>query len=161
ASFMLIPFVLAIAVGSPLSGRLVDKLGSKFIVIIGLLLSAAGLVLLYFSGSSPVMFYTGSVLIGFGTSGLQGSSMRYIMLNEVRPADRALGQGILTLFLSIGQMSGAALIGILIASQASKLSGYQLAFLSIAFISLMIMVLSLRLKSRNAELASASVAQDA
>jgi MFS family permease len=161
ASFMLVPFVIAIAVGSPLSGRLVDKLGSRLIVISGLFLSAIGLVFLYFSGSSVANFYTGSILIGFGTSGLQGSSMRYIMLNEVRPSDRALGQGILTLFLSIGQMTGAALIGIMIASQAIKLTGYHLAFISIAVIALIIMLLSSQLKGRKAELVSASLAQDA
>jgi MFS family permease len=161
ASFMLIPFVIAIAIGSPLSGRMVDKLGSKVIVMTGLFLSATGLVFLNFSGTSLVNFYTGSILIGFGTSMLQGSSMRYIMLNEVRPADRALGQGILTLFLSIGQMTGAALMGIMIASKAVKLSGYHMAFLSIAIISLVIMLLSIQLKSRKAELVSASVAQDA
>jgi len=160
ASFMLIPFVIAIAIGSPLSGRMVDKVGSRLIVMSGLFLSAVGLVFLYFSGNTLVNFYTGSVLIGFGTSMLQGSSMRYIMLNEVRPADRALGQGILTLFLSIGQMTGAALIGIMIASRTIRLNGYHFAFLSIAIISLAIMLLSSQLKSRKAELASASVAQD-
>ncbi len=160
ASFMLIPFVLAIAVGSPLSGRMVDKVGSRLIVMSGLFLSAIGLVFLYFSGNSHVNFYSGSVLIGLGTSMLQGSSMRYIMLNEVRPADRALGQGILTLFLSIGQMTGAALIGIMIASKTVRLNGYHLAFISIAFISLAIMLLSSQLKSRKVELVSASAAQD-
>jgi MFS family permease len=160
ASFMLIPFVIAIAVGSPLSGRMVDRLGSRLIVMSGLFLSAVGLVFLYFSGNTLVNFYTGSVLIGFGTSMLQGSSMRYVMLNEVRPADRALGQGILTLFLSIGQMTGAALIGIMIASRTIRLNGYHFAFLSIAIISIAIMLLSSQLKSRKAELASASVAQD-
>jgi len=161
ASFMLIPFVIAIAIGSPLSGRMVDKIGSRLIVMTGLFLSAMGLLFLYFSGNSLMHFYTGTILIGFGTSMLQGSSMRYIMLNEVRPADRALGQGILTLFLSIGQMTGAALIGIMIASQAMKLAGYHLAFISIAAIALIIMLMSSQLKGRKAELVSASVAQDA
>jgi EmrB/QacA subfamily drug resistance transporter len=159
ASFMLIPFVIAIAIGSPLSGRMVDKIGSRLIVMTGLLLSALGLVFLYFSGNLMMHFYTGSILMGFGTSMLQGSSMRYIMLNEVRPNDRALGQGILTLFLSIGQMTGAALIGIMIASQAIKLTGYHFAFISIAVIALIIMLLSSQLKGRKAELVSASVAQ--
>jgi predicted lipid-binding transport protein (Tim44 family) len=58
-------------------------------------------------------------------------------------------------------MTGAALMGIMIASKAVKLSGYHMAFLSIAIISLVIMLLSIQLKSRKAELVSASVAQDA
>lgn len=160
ASFMLVPFVVAIAIGSPLSGRLVDKVGSRVMVMSGLTLSAIGLSFLYFSAGSFINFYTGSILIGFGTSMLQGSSMRYVMLNEVRPSDRALGQGILTLFLSIGQMTGAALIGIMIASRSIKLAGYHLSFITIAIFSIIIMLLSLQLKSRKSELAAASAIQN-
>lgn len=160
ASFMLLPFVSAIAIGSPLSGRMVDRLGSRLIVMSGLFLSAIGLIFLYFSGNLIPGFYTGSIIIGFGTSMLQGSSMRYIMLNEVRPADRALGQGIINLFLSVGQMSGAALIGILVASQSVKLTGYHNSFLSIAVFSIAVLLLSTRLKNRQSELKTASVAQD-
>lgn len=95
--------------------------------------------------------------MGLGTSMLQGSSMRYIMLNEVRPEDRALGQGIITLFTSIGQMTGATLIGIIVASQVTRLVGYDIAFVTISVIAFLVMFLSFLLKSRKAELAAASV----
>lgn len=158
AAFMLVPFVIAVAVGAPVSGRLIDKIGSRLIVITGLFLSASGLILLYISGISLPIFYTGGVMMGLGTSMLQGSSMRYIMLNEVQPTDRALGQGIITLFTSVGQMTGATLIGILVASEAMKLDGYKKAFLLISMIAYIVMFLSFLLKNRRQELSSASAA---
>ena len=158
ASFMLIPFVLAVAVGSPLAGRLIDKIGSRAIVMTGLLMAAVGLLIFYYNSASRVNFYSAGIFMGLGSAMLQGSALRYIMLNEVRASERALGQGIITLFSSTGQMTGATLIGIIVASMATRLDGYSKSFLVIAVIALSIMFLSSRLKSRSQELASASAA---
>jgi EmrB/QacA subfamily drug resistance transporter len=157
ASFMLIPFVLAIAVGSPVAGRLIDKIGSRAIVMTGLILATTGLLFFYFDSSSKVNFYTAGILMGLGSAMLQGSSLRYIMLNEVQSSERALGQGIITLFTSTGQMTGATLIGIIVATMSSRIDGYSKSFLIIALISLTVLGISYRLKSRSQELACASV----
>ena len=156
ASFMLIPFVLAIAVGSPVAGRLIDKIGSRAIVMAGLTLAATGLLFFYINSASKVNFYTAGIFMGLGSAMLQGSALRYIMLNEVQSSERALGQGIITLFSSTGQMTGATLIGIIVASMSSRIDGYSKSFLIIAIIALSVMLISYRLKSRSEELASAS-----
>ncbi|NVO19341.1 MAG: MFS transporter [Bacteroidetes bacterium] len=156
AAFMLVPFVVAVAIGAPVAGRMIDKVGSRAIVIAGLFFSATGLFMLFLAGNVLMLFYAGGVLMGLGTSMLQGSSMRYIMLNEVRPEDRALGQGIITLFTSVGQMSGATLIGIIVASKLNKLEGYDTAYVVISVLAFMVMALSFLLKSRKAELEAAS-----
>jgi MFS family permease len=156
ASFMLIPFVLAIAVGSPVAGRLIDKIGSRAIVMAGLALAATGLLFFYYNSASRFNFYTAGIFMGLGSAMLQGSALRYIMLNEVQSSERALGQGIITLFTSTGQMTGATLIGIIVASMSTRVEGYSKSFLIIAFIALSVMLMSYRLKSRSQELASAS-----
>jgi MFS family permease len=161
ASFMLIPFVLAIAVGSPVAGRLIDKIGSRAIVMAGLALASSGLLFFYVNPASHFNFYTAGIFMGLGSAMLQGSALRYIMLNEVQSSDRALGQGIITLFTSTGQMTGATLIGIIVASMSSRLNGYSKSFLIIAVIALSVMLMSYRLKNRNEELAGASVAAEA
>jgi MFS family permease len=94
---MLVPLVLATAIGSPMFGRLIDLYGSKIIILIGLLLAAAGFYLLHLSMESKTLFYTSGVLIGLGLSVLSGSSLRYIMLNETSMVDRAVTQGMLTI----------------------------------------------------------------
>jgi MFS family permease len=159
ASFMLIPFVLAIAVGSPVAGRLIDKIGSRAIVMAGLLLAATGLLFFYFNAASKFNFYTAGIFMGLGSAMLQGSALRYIMLNAVQASERALGQGIITLFSSTGQMTGVTLIGIIVASVSSKLDGYTNSFLVIAVIALSVMLMSYRLKSRSQELSVASAAE--
>jgi MFS family permease len=78
------------------------------------------------------------------------------MLNEVQSSERALGQGIITLFTSTGQMTGATLIGIIVASMSTRLDGYSRSFLIIAIIALSVMLISYRLKSRSEELAAAA-----
>jgi len=156
ASFMLIPFVLAIAIGSPLAGRLIDKIGSRSIVMAGLLFAGSGLIVFYIDSVSKVNFYTAGILMGLGSAMLQGSALRYIMLNEVQSSERALGQGIITLFTSTGQMTGATLIGIIVASFSLKADGYSQSFLVIAIIAFAVLLISCRLKSRSEELASAS-----
>lgn len=156
ASFMLIPFVLAIAIGSPVAGRLIDKIGSRSIVMAGLLFAGSGLIVFYIDSLSKVNFYAAGILMGLGSAMLQGSALRYIMLNEVQSSERALGQGIITLFTSTGQMTGATLIGIIVASFSLKADGYSQSFLVIALIAFSVLLISYRLKSRNEELASAS-----
>ena len=153
ASFMLLPVVIATAVGSPVSGRLLDKYGSRILIIAGLILSAAGFVFL----SSMLLihklvFYTGGVFLGFGFSVLSGSALRYIMLNEVSVAERASTQGIITIFVSIGQMTGAAIIGTVVASSKIALNGYKQVFMLISVFAFFLAVTGIFLKSRKSEL---------
>ena len=150
ASFMLIPLVLATAIGSPLFGRLIDKYGSKPIILLGLALTAAGFFCIQFSTHGKIYFYSGGVLIGFGLSILAGSSLRYIMLNEVGPEDRAVTQGMLTIFISLGQLIGAAIIGVMVASNANS-EGYLTVFMYQAILVVIMILPALRLKSKSQE----------
>ena len=153
ASFMLLPVVIAIAIGSPTSGRILDKVGSRAIVCVGLILVGAGMLLLSRMNGHLMLFNIAGVLVGFGLSMLLGSSLRYIMLNEVPASDRALGQGLLSLFFSTGQMAGAALIGGVVASQVNKSVGYGRALLYLSLLSFTIFFVSILLKGRQQELA--------
>ncbi|MGQ9766861.1 MAG: MFS transporter [Anaerolineae bacterium] len=54
ASYMLMPVVLAMTVGSPTVGRLLDRLGSKVVVVTGAALLTVGMVALGFLNSSLV-----------------------------------------------------------------------------------------------------------
>lgn len=89
----------------------------------GLTLAVIGLFILSVNPKSLFYFYTSGILLGIGTSMLQGSSIRYIMLNEVISTERALGQGIITLLTSTGQMTGATMIGLIIASMQLPYNG--------------------------------------
>ncbi len=151
ASFMLLPFVTATALGSPLFGRLLDKTGSRLVVLVGLILSAAGLLLIGLSGDSKMFFYGSGVLIGLGLSVLAGSALRYIMLNEVDVHERAITQGVLTIFISIGQIVGSAAITTIAAQELVPAAGYRKALYLISMLMVFTFFLALRLKSKSEE----------
>ncbi len=144
ASFMLIPFVIATAIGSPIFGRLIDRYGVKIILILGLFLTALGFVILAQSGGSLSLFYVGGIFMGLGLSVMSGSSLRYIMLNSTSPEDRAVSQGMITVFISIGQLAGAPVIGLLL-SAPNLQQPFQLLFVAASGLLLAAMLLTFRL----------------
>ena len=150
ASFMLVPLVLATAFGSPIFGRLIDIYGSRLIIILGLILAGAGFFLLHRVIESKLLFYVSGALIGLGLSVLSGSSLRYIMLNEASAVDRAVTQGMLTIFISLGQLTGASLIGVIIA-RASDVTGYRNVFLYQSLFLILILASAFFLKSHAQE----------
>lgn len=151
ASFMLVPLVLATAIGSPVFGRLIDTYGSRRIIILALLLASAGFYLLHTVEANRILFYGSGVLIGLGLSVLAGSSLRYIMLNETSVVDRAITQGMLTIFISLGQLTGASLIGVIIA-RAENVQGYRNVFLYQGIMLVFILVIAFFLKSHSREI---------
>jgi MFS family permease len=160
ASFMLMPLVLALFLGSPTAGRLLDKLGSRIVVIGGTALLAAGTIIMGLLGGSLAGYYTGSILVGIGLAALLGAPIRYIMLNEASVADRAAAQSVTTLFTSVGQLVGAAVVGAVAASVGGGMAGYAASFLTIGAVAVILTALAFGLKNRTAELATVAAAAD-
>jgi len=148
ASFMMLPLVLTLAVGAPLAGQLLDRVGPRAVVQAGLSLTAAGLVLLALAPLDLVSFYSAGSIIGFGLSALLGAPLRYIALQEAGEERRGSGQGLLTLCVSIGQLIGSALIGGLVGSTADALGGYRHALLAVSVVCAVALMLSLALRGR-------------
>lgn len=152
ASFMLLPLVLAMTVGSPLAGRMLDAVGSRLVVITGTSLLTASMLVLSLVSVSYVSFYTVCVLMGLGLSALLGAPLRYIVINAAPPADRAAAQGGLAVVSSVGQLLCAALMGAIAANFGGGVRGLQAAYLVIACISLAMVLAALRLKGHTEEM---------
>lgn len=149
ASFMLLPLVAAVAVGAPIGGRLLDKVGARPIVASGSLLLTLGLAMWAWAGSSGLVgYYGGSLLVGFGLAGLLGAPLSYLMLREAGVGERTVAQGLLTVFISIGQLIGSAIVGALVATGATPLVGFRAAFLATASVGVVLVVASVRLDRR-------------
>ena len=97
---------------------------------------------------NTVSFYAAGGAIGFGLSGLLGAPLRYITLQEAGESRRGAGQGLLTLFLSVGQLVGSAVIGGVVGSNANQLGGYRHALLTVAIACLVALVLSAALRGK-------------
>ena len=156
ASYLLMPVVLAMAVGSPLAGRFLDRLGSKAVVFAGSLLAAIGMVMLGIPAITSVLalFIVAGIIIGLGLSALLGAPVRYIMLNEAPAADRTAAQGAIALFTCIGQLLSSALVGAVADSQGGGVHGYGAAYMVIGGIAVVLILLTFGLKSRSQELAT-------
>ena len=152
ASYLMMPVVLAMAVGSPLVGRLLDKFGSKVMVFSGTLLLAIGMGMLSSNLTSMLWgFITSAAVVGLGLSTLLGAPMRYIMLNEASAAERTSAQGLIALFTSVGQLTSSALVGAVAASMGGGVKGYGAAYMVIGVIAGFMVLLTLGLKNRQQE----------
>lgn len=158
ASLLMLPSVLATTVGSPLTGRLLNQMGSRAIVQLGLAGVAVGTLMYALLDLTITTFIIGGIIGGLGFSALLGAPLRYIVLNEAAAADRGTAQGLLTVFLAIGQLSGAAVIGGVAASRGGGTAGYQLALLILGVLTAVLVAVAFGLKSRATEQAAAAQA---
>jgi MFS family permease len=148
ASLTMLPLVLTLAVGAPVAGWLLDHIGPRTVVQMGLTLTVAGLLSFALLPLDWGNFYLAGVLVGFGMSALLGAPLRYIALQEAGEGRRSAGQGLLTLCVSIGQLVGAAVIGGVVGSASEALPGYRHSLLTVAVVCALALVLSAALRGR-------------
>ena len=154
ASFMLVPLVLTMALGAPVIGKLLDKFGSRNIMVIGSIAMAVGLFTAGIFSETFYILILASILIGVGMSTTIGSPPRYIMLVESPPSERASGQALLNIITSVGQLVGGALVGAFIGSYAGELVGYQYAYVFIGVVAIVMTLLAAGLKSKDEQVKS-------
>lgn len=158
ASLLLLPSVLATTIGSPLTGRLLNVFGSRVIVQLGLAAISAGALIYALADLTITLFIVGGVIGGFGFAALLGAPLRYIVLNETSAADRGAAQGLLTVFMTVGQLGGAAIIGGVAASEGGGAHGYQVALLILGILTVALTIAGFALKSRHVEKQTAAEA---
>lgn len=151
ASFLLLPPVVAVAVGLPMWGSLLGRVGSRTVVMTGLVLSVVGMLLLGYLGDRFVWYIASSLALGLGMSGLLGAPLRYIMTNEAPEGYRTVTQGLITVSTSVGQLISGALVGALAGSFGGGTRGYSLAYRWVGFLFIAFLVLATGLKSRARE----------
>lgn len=151
---MVIPLVLALGVSAPVIGRLIDKFGTRIVMISGTMILVVGLILLSFFANNFYLFILSGIIIGLGMGTVIGSPLRYIMLSETPPPQRAAGQALINFNASAGQLVGGTLIGAVIASQGGKIAGYESAYIIIGGIAIIMFLLTFGLKKRTQQLAA-------
>ena len=148
AAWLMIPSVLAMTIASPLVGKMLNSMGSKIIVQLGLALVMLGVLIYGLAEMTTTIFIVGGIIGGIGLAGLLGAPLRYILLNEALESERAAAQALLTIFLAVGQLLGAAIVGGVAASRGGGAVGYQAAFLALGVLTALMVALSFALKSR-------------
>lgn len=162
--FYLVYVAVTLTLGTPIVGRLIDRIGSRAVIRGGTLLSVVAFTVLLLAGRNPVLLSLALMLIGFGLATFVGAPLRYIVINEVLPQRRAASISMLTVCSSMGQTIvlplGGALISTALASAHTATSQADASVMAIhgfyTFVLLMLMSavgLTVGLKTRQQELA--------
>ena len=139
-------FVLVI----PGAGRALDAVGSRSVLAAGTALTSTGLLLFAFGMGSVAGAVAAMIVAGIGFGALLGAPTRYIVTREVDESQRATAVGLLSIFLIIGQIVGAALAGG-IAGTTPGQTGFVRVYETFSAIAVLALALTSQLKSRGAE----------
>lgn len=120
-SLAVAPRAASLGLMGPLGGNLTHKLGGKTLAVSGMLLIVVSMFML--AAIDPgdgyvVHILPGLVLAGFGL-GLIAPQASTTVTNEVEPDDYSAASGALSMFVSIGQSMGIAVMQVLVAVKAT------------------------------------------
>lgn len=136
--FALLPMVLASMVGSMGSSRVLERVGTRVVVVAGFVLMACGYAGVAWSGLGFTGYLCASVPVGLGVGVAVGGALRSVALDD-SPADlRGAAQGLVNIFTSIGTLLAASIVGAL-----ADLGGGQAAGLSFAFEILALLLMAM------------------
>ncbi|MBV8074002.1 MAG: MFS transporter [Candidatus Eremiobacteraeota bacterium] len=138
----------------PLAGRALDAVGSRTVLSVGAALSGGGLLLFALAMQSPAGAIAAMIVAGVGFGALLGAPTRYIVTGEVGEFERATAVGLLSIFLIIGQILGAALAGGVAGSHPGAF-GFVRAYETFAAVAVAAIAVTFFLKSRKDERAGA------
>jgi len=151
SALLLLPGIVAATVAAPVFGKMINKTGTRFILVLGQALVMVALCIYAFADLNFTIFIGASILSGIGSAGLVGAPLRYILLAETDNRDRAASQGLLSVVSSVGRLLGAALVGTVAVSQGGGVGGYQAAFIGLLILAVPILFTTMALNSKVAE----------
>jgi EmrB/QacA subfamily drug resistance transporter len=145
---------VAFVVVIPLSGRALDRIGSRNVLLAGTFLTELGLAIFALGFHSIVIAVLSMIVAGVGFGALLGAPTRYIVTNETPAGSRATALGLLSQFLIVGQILGGSIAGGIMTAAASDDSSYRWTYLTFAALALLALIVTLFLQPRRAELAA-------
>jgi MFS family permease len=138
----------------PGAGRALDAAGSRSVLAVGSVLTAAGLVIFAFGFGNIWLAVLSMIVAGTGFGALLGAPTRYIVTNRAGSAQRSAAVGLLSVCLIVGQILGGSLAGGVIGSR-SGVAGYHDAYLWFAGIAIVAVFVTFALHAKDRERAEA------
>jgi EmrB/QacA subfamily drug resistance transporter len=141
AGFIAALGALVFVIVIPLSGRALDRVGSRDVLLVGTMLTELGLAIFAVGFQSLALVVLAMLVMGAGFGALLGAPTRYIVTNETPERRRATAVGLLSQTLIVGQIVGSSLAGGLFGLAHSEIAGYRqayLAFCAVAFVALLL-----------------------
>jgi EmrB/QacA subfamily drug resistance transporter len=146
SGWILMTSSLALFIFSPLSGSLSDRIGSRNLAIVGMLISALGLWLIATFGIQTTLpkIVLGLFLVGMG-NGLFQPPNNNQMLGAVPPHALGLVGGMLAIVRTLGMTAAVALVGFIYSYNHAELSdpqGFLHAFRMVFILGTVVTVLN-------------------
>ncbi len=138
----------------PGAGRALDAAGSRIVLAVGSVLTAAGLIIFAFGFDALWTAIVAMVVAGAGFGALLGAPTRYIVTNRAGSAQRSAAVGLLSVCLIVGQILGGSLAGAVIGSHAG-VAGFHDAYLWFAGIAIVAVIVTFGLHTKERERAEA------
>ena len=113
------PMSLVAGIVAPVAGRLADRLGGKYLLMVGLAVfggGAAWVTLSAATNSTSLQFTLPFVVTGLGL-GLVFAPMTAMAMQRITPRDAAAASGVLNTTRQLGSVLGAAVTGAVLQSQ--------------------------------------------
>ena len=146
AGFALLPLVAGSMVGSMAGGRLLNRLGSRTLLLVGFALMGLG-----YAGASVTQFGLPGFLVatvpaGIGLGVIVGGALRAIAMAEAPPELRGTGQGLVNVFNGVGTLTSAATISAIADFRGGGAAGFSVAYLVVAGVlgAMLLVALGLR-----------------
>ena len=136
----------------PGSGRMLDRVGSRDVLLVGTLFTEAGLLLFALFFTSLWLSVLSMIVAGIGFGALLGAPTRYIVTNETTERTRATAIGLLSQFLIMGQIVGGSLAGGIMGHALSDDAAYRNTYFAFAAVALLALALASSLRARNKEI---------
>jgi MFS family permease len=142
---------LTFVVVIPLSGRALDRVGSRDVLLAGTIVSEIGLAGFALGFQSLPIALLSIIVAGAGFGALLGAPTRYIVTNEMPARSRATAVGLLSQALIVGQLVGSALAGGVMSASNTEAGGYRHAYMAFAAIAFVAVILAAMLAPRATE----------
>ncbi len=142
-----LPMMLVGAGLTPFSARIAERFGARTLIMGGLLLMAAGLVILALMPSSAPIVALSGLMVLVGLAGpLISPPITAVLLNSVPDHRAGTASGVYNTSRQVGGALAVAVFGALLANQATFMQGMRLSLLIAAGVALATAVASLRLR---------------
>ncbi len=151
AGFVATLGALTFVVVIPASGRALDRIGSRDVLLFGSVLTELGLAIFALGFSSLGLTLLAMIVAGAGFGALLGAPTRYIVTTETPEGTRGTAVGLLSQALIVGQILGSAMAGSFFATAHSEVAGYRHAYLAFCGIAFVALILAAMLKPQREE----------
>ncbi|MDP2007093.1 MAG: MFS transporter [Rubrivivax sp.] len=145
--FVLLPMVVFSMIGSMGSGRLLNRLGARSVILAGFAFLGLGYGASAWPGFGLWGFIIATVPVGLGVGVVVGGALRTIAIDEAPLEQRGAAQGLVNIFTSIGTLMSATVIGAVADFAGGGAHGLRLAYAGVAAVMALMLLAALALRT--------------